>query len=61
MVKLKVRNGQIFEFEHMFKNHNYIGFYMDWLEWGLGFNFCLEDSYLYIDVDFLCIHLDLHL
>ena len=56
-MQLKVRDGTIFELEKVFKNDNYINLRMDYLDWGIGFNFCVGDSKRYIDIDLLCFHL----
>ena len=56
-MKLKVRDGTIFEFEKLFKNDNYINFRGDMLDWGIGTNFRVGDSRRYINIDLLCFHL----
>ena len=57
-MQLKVRDGNMFEFEKVFKNDKYISFRGDYLDWGIGFDFYIGDSRRYFKVDLICLHLD---
>lgn len=57
-MKLKVRNGQIFEFGKVYENDNRICLWADYHNWGLGINFSLGDSRRFFTIDLLCVHLD---
>jgi hypothetical protein len=58
-MQLKVRNGFIFNVEKYSKNDSYISFRMDYLSWGLGFDFCIGDSRRFFRMSLLCFHLDI--
>jgi len=60
-MKLKVRNGEIFNLEKYFENDNYISFRMDIYSWGLGINFEIGDSRIFFNINLLCFHLDIWL
>jgi len=58
-MKLKIRDGCIVNLEKYFKNDNYINFRIDYLSWGLGFDFYIGDAKRYFRMCLLCSHFEL--
>jgi len=57
-LKLKARNGILFDVMKDLKNDNLIWVYWDWFDVGFGLNFRIGDSRRFFNLDFLFLHLE---
>lgn len=53
LVKLKIRNGEIFTYNKEFNNGNYLEFQLNYYSFGLGFDWMLGDSAMYFNLHLL--------
>lgn len=58
-LKVKMRNGMLFNLNHNFNNDNYIELSWDWYSFGFGVKYCIRDTRRFLQADFMWLHFDL--